>query len=498
MMIRLTAIIFLLLFAAGVHGQWHSRQLDDSDMARNLEEALTFQKYPTYPQYLEMMNYFAGQYPEITRLDTFGVSEQGRLLLALKISDNARLDEPEASFLYTSTIHGDELVGYPVMLRLIDFLLSNYGTDTEVKRLVDNLSIWINPLSNPDGTYYPDNDTTVANSIRRTSEGIDMNRDFPDPSTGEPDDTTGRALETRAMMEFLRKHRFTMSANLHSGEEVVNYPWDHTFDLHADDSWYRFVSREYADEARAVDPGYMALFTNGITNGAEWYTIFGGRQDYVNYYLSGREVTLELSFEFRMPSSELEEFWEKNKRSLLNYMAQCMYGIRGVVTDGSTAKPVPARIAIPGHDSAYSEVFSNEEHGDFYRVIDYGVYDLVISADGYENDTVSGVVVTSYEATWLDISLQPAKATGVIDENSRDLILYPNPFSDFLYLRFTATPTDPVRLKIYSMTGVLIYHQVIPSSGLSAGIPLNHLEPGLYLLEVSSGDHSRKSLIQKQ
>jgi hypothetical protein len=497
MRIRMTAIACLFLFTAGMHGQWHSLQLDDSDMAKDLEEALTFQKYPTYPQYLEMMNYFAGHYPEITLLDTFGLSVQGRLLLALKISDNARLDEPEASFLYTSTIHGDELVGYPVMLRLIDFLLSNYGTDTEVKRLVDNLSIWINPLSNPDGTYYPDNDTTVVNSVRRTSEGVDLNRDFPDPSAGEADDTTGRAPETRAMMEFLRKHRFTMSANLHSGEEVVNYPWDHTYDLHADDSWYRFVSREYADEARAVDPGYMALFTDGITNGAQWYRIFGGRQDYMNYYLSGREITLELSHEYRLPSSELEEYWGKNRRSLLNYMAQCMYGIRGVVTDGSTGEPVPARIAIPGHDSAYSVVFSGEEHGDFYRLIDEGVYDLVVSSEGYRNDTIRGVTVTGYEATWLDISLEPQKSAGSVDGVSRELILYPNPFSDILYLTFTAAPAGPVRVKVYSMTGVMVHHQLIPAPGDRTGIHLNHLEPGLYLLEATCGSHSKKFLIQK-
>ena len=99
------------------------------------------------------------------------------------------------------------------------------------------------------------------------------------------------------MMEFLKEQRFTLSANIHSGTEVVNYPWDHTFDLHADDDWYRFISHEYADEAMAVDPDYMFGWPDGgITNGAEWYIANGTRQDYVNYYLGGREVTLDEIF----------------------------------------------------------------------------------------------------------------------------------------------------------------------------------------------------------
>ncbi|MCD4710110.1 MAG: succinylglutamate desuccinylase/aspartoacylase family protein, partial [Bacteroidales bacterium] len=242
-------LLFLLLLghlaSTPVDAQWtKSVQFTDSDMALDLTEALTFRKYPTYNQYLEMMQGFASAYPEICRLDTFGTSLEGRLLLALKISDNVDLDEPEAAFLYSSTMHGNEVVGYVLLLRLADTLLSGYGVDSEITTLVDNLQIWINPLANPDGSFSNDNNLSLKNAIRRTVDGIDLNRNFPDPKAGEPDDTTGRALENRHMMEFLREHRFSLSANLHSGEEVVNYPWDHTPVLHADDDWYRFISRE--------------------------------------------------------------------------------------------------------------------------------------------------------------------------------------------------------------------------------------------------------------
>ncbi|MEN8157034.1 MAG: M14 family zinc carboxypeptidase [Bacteroidota bacterium] len=474
-----------------IENQLQEESISDSDMAADLAEALTFTKYPTYGQYVEMMQQFATTYPEICRLDTFGTTEQGRLLLAMKISDHAGLEEPEARFLYSATVHGDELVGYPLMLRLIDFLLSGYGNDTEVTRLVENLAIWINPLANPDGTFYPDNDTSVAGAIRGTSKGIDMNRNFPDPAVGEDfDDTTGRAMETRMMMQFLLEKRFTMSANIHGGAEVVNYPWDHTYDLHADDSWFRFVSREYADEARAVDPGYMALFEDGITNGAEWYRIYGGRQDYVTHYLEGREVTLELSNTKQLESEYLDGFWQKNERSFLNYMAQCMYGIRGVVTDSLSGEPVRARIEIPGHDLLYSVVHSTSAHGDYYRLIKEGTYDMVASAHGYLTDTITGVAVTDYQPTILDISLVPEKTDHVETTTTPSITIWPNPASTLLYIEPHLLPGSTMDLKLFSMDGQIHLHRTIPVAEKPEPLFVGSLPPGLYILKIASGNET--------
>ena len=370
-------------------------KFDDSDMALDLSEAKSFQKYPTYEHYLQMMQDFASDYPAICRLDTFGTTEEGRLLLALKISDQVETDEAEASFLYTSSMHGDEIVGYVLLLRLADSLLSGYGIDPEVTSLVDQLQIWINPLANPDGSFSRDNNLSLRKATRENMNGIDLNRSFPDPGNKEADDATGRAMETRSMMEFLREQHFTLSANIHSGTEVVNYPWDYTATLHADDDWYRFISREYADEAMAVDPDYMWGWPDdGITNGWQWYEARGTRQDYVNYYLGGREVTLELSTEYLLASGQLEHFWNINVRSLFNYMAQCMYGIRGIVTDLDSGDPLLARIEVIDHDSTYSAVYSSASHGDFYRLIKEGVYDLAITANAYFGDTIYGVNVS--------------------------------------------------------------------------------------------------------
>ena len=488
---NLMAALLLSLFAfTGLDAQWtRSTKFDDGDMATDLADALTFQKYPTYYQYLEMMQGFAAAFPDICRLDTIGYSVHDRLLLALKISDNVDEDEAEASFLYSSTMHGNEIVGFVLLLRMADTLLNGYGQDAEITKLIDNLQIWINPLANPDGSYSDDNNLSLENASRLNLFNIDLNRDFPEATRGDADDPTDREPETSYMMAFLKEKEFTMSANIHSGEEVVNYPWDAKPSPHVDQDWYIFISREYADEAMAVDPDYMFGWPdNGITNGWDWYEALGTRQDYVNYYLGGREVTLELSSEFLLPASELEWHWTINQRSLLNYMSQSLYGIRGTVSDLETGDPLRAKIFVMNHDSAYSVVHSSAVHGDFYRLIKEGFYDLVVSAPSYINDTILSVSVSDYQATNLDIQLQKDPSAGL--EPGTPLPgfrIYPNPATHSFVVEAENIPYGELDIWVHAVDGRTIYHHSLPYHGSAIEFSTARMEPGIYLVRCTSG-----------
>ncbi len=358
--------------------------------------------YPTYNAYENMMFQFAADHPDKCEIITLGTLPSGRKILIAHLNNGSGDGKPK--FLYTSTIHGDETTGWIMMLRLIDYLLENPDAP-EVQTVMNNIDLYIGPNTNPDGTYHGGNNN-VNGATRENANGIDMNRNYADPHGGPHPDGHEYQTETQWFMDFAAEVPFVMAANYHGGAEVMNYPWDNTYTLHADDAWWQLVSHEYADLTHQVNSNYMTDYNNGITNGAQWYMIGGGRQDYMNGYAQCREETIECS-NSKLPSgNQLPNFWNYNKNSIFAYMTQCIYGIHGVVTDSITGQPLEATITISGHDDQYSYVESHLPVGDFHRPIKGGNWTVVVSKDGYCPKFID-VTVGDYETIDLDVQLVP-------------------------------------------------------------------------------------------
>jgi len=371
------------------------------------DEITAWDFYPTYEAYLDMMNQFQKDYPNLCEVFSIGQSVNGRELMVAKISDNIATREAEPQFLYTGTMHGDELAGYVLFLRLIDYMLTNYGTDPKVTNLVNSLEIWINPLANPDGTFAAGNHT-VSGATRNNANNMNLNRNYPDPEDGPHPDGKAWQQETLMFMQLAEENDFVMSANTHGGAEVINYPWDTWSRLSADDDWWVFVCREYVDTVHLYSPSsYMDGYDNGITNGYAWYTISGGRQDYMNYFNNCREVTMELSNVKSLPASQLEAHWDWNYRSLLNYLEQATFGVSGMVTDLITGEPLAAKVYIDGHDEDNSFVYTENNFGFYQRLLNEGTYDITFSAPGHYPQTISDVSVSKYNTTLLNVQLNP-------------------------------------------------------------------------------------------
>ncbi len=380
-----------------------------------IQNADNWNYYPTYDAYIALMYQFETDYPTLCDVFSIGQSVNGRELLVAKISDNVNTDEAEPEFFYTATMHGDEATGYPLMLNLIDSLLETYGSAPRITNLVNNIEIYINPLANPDGTYYGGNNS-VANAIRYNANGYDLNRNFRDVVNGLH---TNTQTETYHFMDFAEDRNFVMSANFHGGVEVVNYPWDHKYTLTADDAWWQYVSHEYADTCQQYSPSnYMNGFDDGITNGAAWYVIDGGRQDFMNYFHQCREVTLEISDTKLIPEYLIDDHWEYNRRSLLNYMEQVLFGVRGIITDAQSGLPMEAEVYVLNHEADSSWVYSEAITGNYHRLLNTGTYDIRFSAPCYETQIIYGVSIINKTTTTLDVQLQPSIADFTVNSTS--------------------------------------------------------------------------------
>ena len=462
--------------------------------------------YPTFGDYVDAMHQFALDYPDICLLDTIGYSINNRPILVVKISDQVSTAEPEPGFFYSSTMHGDELPGYVLMLRLIDYLLEGYDSIPKVTELVNQLQIWINPLANPDGTYFL-GDFTVNQATRGNATGKDLNRDFPEIQWGEIPEDFSCQPETKAMMEFMTKHPPVMSANIHSGAELVNYPWDAWPERHADDDWFQFVSRQYADTVHLdshKDPEFEDYLTDeidGITNGYDWYYAPGTRQDYVTWYLNGREVTLELSIDKAPPALQLPLFWEYNYRSLLNYMQQCLYGFRGTITDQQSGDPIRSRITVVEHDKDRSYVFSDSASGQYFRPIKGGTYDLEFTAPGYITRRIDNLLISNFIAAEINVQLEKYK-TSIDEHNQNNLIinLLSNPFSESLSAAITSGQQVTAHYYLVNLYGQRVTgpEKTILQTGENfINIDASSLRPGYYILHISIPSRDINTVVVK-
>lgn len=368
-------------------------------MATTVAMMANWDCYPTYSVYDSMMHQFAEIHPDICSLSELSTLESGRRILALKISSQVSstiTDKPE--ILCSANIHGDECVGMATTLRLCDYLLNNYDNPT-VKRLIDSTEMWFIPLANPDGMYR-DNDNTIGNASRSNANGYDLNRNFPYVSGTNSNELQD---ETIALIQFYGAHHFSLAACLHAGSECFNYPWDTWSRVTADDKWWRMVGANYRDTAQFYGPSrYFRSVSNGLTLGSDWYSISGGQQDYSNYFMHCREVTLEISNEKKPSSDELPSFWNGNRNALLNYFGESLNGVRGIVTDAG-GEPLFAKITIDGHDKDNSWVETDPRAGDYHRYLKAGTYNITFTVEGYPSKTIDNVVVKDGQPTWLDV-----------------------------------------------------------------------------------------------
>jgi len=341
---------------------------------RNSDNPL--RSYNNYTEMTAILQNIANEYPEITQLMSIGQSVQGRELWVMNISDNPGINEIEPEFKYVANMHGDEVVGRELSLNLIEWLCENYSTDPRATHLVNNVDIFIMPSMNPDG---------FEMGSRYNANGVDLNRDFPDQFDDPNNSTLGRQPETIALMEWSWEHNFILSANMHGGALVANYPFDGpysgNYSASPDDELFIELATTYSNNHSEM---YQSnSFSNGITNGSQWYAIFGGMQDWNYIWEKDFDITLEQS-EDKWPNSlELPQFWEDNKESLLTYIEQIFKGVYGVVSD-ENGNPLHAEIIINGIDH---NIFTDSENGDYYRLLTAGNYDITIQSFGLETQT---------------------------------------------------------------------------------------------------------------
>ncbi|MCL4143131.1 UNVERIFIED_CONTAM: hypothetical protein GTU68_012120, partial [Idotea baltica] len=317
-------------------------------------------KYLHQDELLTLFTNLTNEYPNLVQYYSIGKSVQGRDLLVLKISNNVTeraLTEP--MFKYVANMHGDEAVGRELLIFLAQYLTTSYLKHDRVTKLLDTTEIHLMPSMNPDGFELSREgvcDDRLIHS-RENAHGKDLNRNFPsqwdDPSLAQMLDD--REPETLAVMTWIVQNTFVLSGNLHGGSVVASYPFDDSrshqpfgkYSSAPDDNLFKYLVNTYASKHSYMYYGNICegdKFPGGITNGAMWYDVKGGMQDFNYVYGSCFECTFELSCCKHPNASLLHQEWMNNKESLLSFMEQVHLGVKGVVSDAESGEGLPSVI----------------------------------------------------------------------------------------------------------------------------------------------------------
>jgi len=178
---------------------------------------IDFDDYHGYEGTVDYIRDVAGEYPDITELLEIGESHMGRTMYVLVISNmrtgttidahvplrNMRKEgienvtpmkgyQGKPGIWIDGGTHGNEYTGTEVSLYIIDKLVSGYGSDEAITRLVDENTFYVCPIVNPDGVY-----NSVERGISQRQNSMEQDDDG-DGRVNEdgPDDLNGDGLIT--------------------------------------------------------------------------------------------------------------------------------------------------------------------------------------------------------------------------------------------------------------------------------------------------------------
>ena len=324
--------------------------------------------YHTYQEWVDETAAIVAAHPSLVTRTQIGTSYENRPIWALKVSDDAAVDEAEPEILFTHNQHAREHLTVEMALYLLHELTEDYTTDARVRAAVDSREIWIVPSVNPDGAEFDVATGTYALWRKNrqpppapaTAIGTDLNRNWdflwgccPGGSSADPASETYRgpspfsAPETQAVRNLVASRRIggvqqiKAAIDFHTYGELVLWPPGYTFADTAPglgaDQRDAFVA---IGQSMAVSNGYTAQQASDL------YITDGAIED----WLWGAEGVFAFTFEmypttaspgFYPPDEAIAAQTARNREAVLRLLeiADCPY--RAIGKQAAYCPPPP-------------------------------------------------------------------------------------------------------------------------------------------------------------
>lgn len=309
------------------------------------QQSLSWSTYHNYSEVVSWLSTLNTSYPMISSVFSIGKSFQGRDIYCIRLTNESIVRAKPAVF-FVGLHHAREMITTELALYFVDYAVTNFGVNPDVTRILNDTEVYVVPMLNVDGSVAVRQNDWQRKNARPIDEdydgridedtpwdldgdgrveylwnyrtgatvtwegtdvdgdgivgedwigGVDLNRNYgyewnASADSGSPyptaEDYRGPSpfseLETKAIQELVMQYDFHYAISLHSGANVILYPWGYANLPTDDDSKFRSLASYIS-----------ALVSSPYEQSSQLYTTSGVWDD----WMYGNQSVYALTFE---------------------------------------------------------------------------------------------------------------------------------------------------------------------------------------------------------
>ncbi|XP_034541630.1 carboxypeptidase A1-like isoform X2 [Notolabrus celidotus] len=205
-------------------------------------DSFDYSRYHTIDEIYSFQDMLVAENPNLVSKIVIGQSYQGRPLNVLKFSTGG--SNRPAIWLDTG-IHSREWVTQASGTWFAKKIVTAYGTDPALTAILNNMDIFLEIVTNPDGFYYTHNGNRMWRKTRKPNPGsscvgVDPNRNW-DAGFGAPGASNNPCSETyrgprahsesevKSIVDFVKSHgNIKAFVSIHAYSQMLLYPYGYT------------------------------------------------------------------------------------------------------------------------------------------------------------------------------------------------------------------------------------------------------------------------------